>query len=173
MEELFSVIMIALVGGGTIIALLVTLSYLLPDLSGRTGQTLVNMPGRSFILGAVNFIFFFAVAAVFAQIGEQISGALGSLFNLAALTIALIILSVMAMGLTGLVLLLAGRIAGGESLTARRRFGAATLLVAAGLAPVIGWLVLTPFALLLGLGAAIIATVQWVSRRTTRREAPV
>ena len=36
------------------------------------------------------------------------------------------------------------------------------------MAPVLDWLVLTPFALLLGLGAAIIGIVQRAGRRTTR-----
>ena len=110
MVRLISALLIALFGGATIVALLVTVSLLIPGLSDRSSRTMALMPGRSFILGAVNFLFFFAVAAVLAQIGDALPGPLGGLFGLAALLLALLILSMMAIGLSGLVLLLAKKI---------------------------------------------------------------
>ena len=159
MAQLFSAITLALVSGATIIALLVTVTLLFPGLSIRAAIIQGTMPGRSFFLGAVNFLFFFAIAAVLAQIGEQIPGGLGSLFGLAAATLVLLILTVMTFGLSGMVNLLADRI-NVQPVTIGRKLGAATLLVAAGFAPVIGWFILTPIVLLASLGAGIIAIIQ-------------
>jgi hypothetical protein len=159
MAQLGSVILLALVSSATIIALLVTVTLLFPGLSSRAANIQGTMPGRSFFLGGVNFLFFFTVAAVLAQIGEQFPGGLGSLFGLAALTLVLLILSIMTIGLSGMVNLLADRTSA-QPVTTGRKLGAATLLVAAGFAPVIGWFILTPIVLLTSLGAGIIAIIQ-------------
>lgn len=159
MAELLSAILVALASGATIVSLLVTITLLFPGLSSRASHIQETMPGRSFFLGGVNFLFFFAVAAVLAQIGEQFPGGLGSLFGLAALILVLIILTIMIFGLAGMVNLLADRTST-QPVTTGRKLGAAALLVAAGFAPVIGWFILTPIVLLTGLGAGIIAIVQ-------------
>ena len=163
MENLF-VAILAIVGAvATVIALLVTLTLFMPRLTGRVSEAERKMPVRSFALGFVNFLFFFVLAAVMAQIGESIGGAFGGFFTLLAVTIALFILSLMSIGLAGLVALLSERL-GGEP-TPGRTLRAALLLVAAGFAPVVGWLVLTPLALLTGLGATIIALIRLVNRK--------
>ncbi|MCI0397636.1 MAG: hypothetical protein L0332_34055 [Chloroflexi bacterium] len=172
MGELIGALILAVAGGGTVAALLATLSLLMPGLAGRAAHALDAWPGRSFLLGAVNFLFFLAVAFILAQIGGNLPGGLGGLFNLAALTIALGLLLLAMIGLTGLVALLAERMSGGAPPTAGRTLRAGILLVAAALAPVAGWFVLVPLAILAALGAAIIALAQWGRSFLSRTKEP-
>ncbi len=169
MEEIFGAFFIAVVGGATIAALLTLMVILLPNLSGATARVTETMPGRSFVLGAVNFIFFFAVAAVLSQIGEGIGGFFGGIFSLTALFIALDLLLLLSIGLAGLVRLISERTNESQPLAAGHLLKAAVLLVGSSLAPLAGWFVLTPLAFFIGLGATIIALVQWVSSRFSRK----
>lgn len=160
MARIVNATILALAAGATIVALLTTLSLLAPGLSQRTAHVLERMSGRSFLLGSVNFLFFFAIAAVLAQIGDSLGGPVGDLSTILALLISLFILSLATLGLVGMVLLLGQRIGVGAPDTVGRTIRAGILLVAAGLAPVVGWFVLTPLALLTALGATIIALAQ-------------
>ena len=169
MEEIFGALFIAIVGGATIAALLSLMVILLPNLSGATARVTETMPGRSFVLGAVNFIFFFAVAAVLSQIGNGIGGFFGGIFSLTALFIALDLLLLLSIGLAGLVRLISERTNESQPLATGHLLRAAVLLVGASLAPLAGWFVLTPLAFFIGLGAAIIALVQWVSGQFGRK----
>ena len=165
MQELIGAFFIAVFGGATIAALLVTVVILLPNLSSLTERVLETMPGRSFALGAINFIFFLTVAAVLSQIGQGIGGFFGGLFSLTALTIALILLLLLTIGLAGLVRLIGERMNDGRTLSTAQLLRAAALLISAALAPLAGWFVLTPLALFTSLGAIIIALVQWSGKR--------
>jgi hypothetical protein len=171
MEELFAAFFVAVVGGAAIAALLALVVILLPRLSGTTARTLETMPGRSLALGAVNFIFFFAVAVVLSRIGDGIGGFFGGLFSLAALIISVVLLMLLSMGLGALVRLISERTNSQSPLAAGQLYRSAALLVGAGLAPLAGWFVLTPLAIFIGLGATIIALVQWLSGRFSRSSA--
>jgi hypothetical protein len=169
MEEFIGAFLIALTGGATIAALLTLMVILLPNLSGATARVTETMPGRSFVLGAINFIFFFGVAAVLSQIGQGIGGFLGGVFSLIALFISLDLLLLLCIGLAGLVRLISQRTNDSQPLSTGHLLRAAVLLVGASLAPLAGWFVLTPLALFIGLGATIIALVQWLGSRLPAR----
>lgn len=169
MEELISGLITGIAGGITTAVLLALMVILLPNLSGRTSRTMETMPGRSFVLGAINFIFFFAVAAVLAQIGQGIGGFFGRLFSLAALVIAIVLLLLLSIGLAGLVRLISERTNDSRPLAVGHLLRSAVLLVGGALAPFAGWFVLVPLALFIGLGATIIALVQWVGGRFSSR----
>jgi hypothetical protein len=169
MEEFIGAFLIALTGGATIAALLTLMVILLPSLSGATARVTETMPGRSFVLGAINFIFFFGVAAVLSQIGQGIGGFLGGVFSLIALFISLDLLLLLSIGLAGLVRLISQRTNDSQPLSTGHLLRAAVLLVGASLAPLAGWFVLTPLALFIGLGATIIALVQWLGGRLPAR----
>jgi hypothetical protein len=143
---------------------------LLPNLSSQTARVTETMPGRSFVLGAINLVFFFGVAVVLSRIGEGIGGFFGGLFSLMALFIALALLLLLTMGLSGLARLISERGSDSPPLSTGRLFRSAVLLVAAGLAPLAGWFILTPLALSIGLGATIITLVQWIGGRFSRNK---
>ena len=169
MVELIGIITLTLAGFMTLVALLTTLAYLIPQRAERVRQTVAARPGRSFIIGLVNLLFFGALAALFSQGGE-----VGSLL---ALIILLVLLALAFMGLMGLTLHLRQRFyppheASSYTLLAVTARTSA-LLVAALLAPVAGWFILTPILLITGLGAAIATLVRRrPSEAVTPGEAP-
>jgi hypothetical protein len=169
MEERIGALLIIIAGGAATAALLALMVILLPNLSSRTSRTMETMPGRSLVLGAINFIFFFAVAFVLSQIGNGIGGFFGGLFSLVSLIISIVLLLLLSIGLGGLVRLISERTNDSKPVSMGRLFRAAVLLVGASLAPLAGWFVLAPLALFTGLGATIIALVQWLGGRFSSR----
>ncbi len=156
MVELIGIITLTLAGFVTLAALLTTLAYLIPQRAERVRQTTSARPGRSFIIGLVNATFFGILAALFSQGGE-----LGSLL---AIIILLALLGLAFIGLTGLALLLRQRFYPLHEETPHSLLAVtartSALLVAALLSPVVGWFLLTPILLIIGLGAAIAALVR-------------
>jgi len=167
MEERIGGLIVVIASGASLAALLALMAVLHPNLSNRTARTMEAMAGRSFILGAINSIFFSAVAFVLAQIGDGVGGFFGGLFSLAALFITIVLLLLLSIGLAGLVRLISERTGDGKPVSLGQLFRAAVLLVGAGLAPLAGWFVLAPLALFIGLGATIIALVQWMGGKVS------
>jgi hypothetical protein len=138
----------------SIVALLTLLPFMLPRRVAHAHQVIQAAPGRTLVIGLANALFFLVIAAILAQGGDG--------GGLLALIILLALLALAAIGLAGLVLLLRGRIyphaadTPGLNLTVRT----AVLLTLAALLPGLGWFVLTPLLLLVGLGAALTTLVK-------------
>jgi len=163
MAEGLQLTIIILFSWGTLAALLVLLPALLPGRVARAQQIAQNSPGRAFVIGLVNFLFFGVLIAIFAQ-GAQLGG-------LIAATIFLALLAVTAVGLSAINQIVQGRLypkGGGV----RVGLKTAVLLIAAGLLPLLGWLVVTPILLLISLGAGIMALVRRKSAPFPSNEAP-
>ncbi len=158
MAEGLSIIIIILFSWGTLAALLVLLPALLPGRVARAQQLVQNRPGRTFVIGLVNALFFGVLILIFSQGGD-----LGSLI---ALMILSALLAVTAVGLAGINQIVQGRLYPNDG-GVKVGLKTAVLLIAAGLVPLLGWLVLTPILLLIGLGAGIITLVRRKKAETT------
>jgi hypothetical protein len=158
MADLLGALLLLVGGVGSLAAYLATLVYLLPGHTGRAQRALETMPGRSLVVGLVNWIFFAVIAFLIAAIGNELPRPLRALFNLTALMIILALLATTSVGLAAVVTLLRDRFAPLAS-SPKNTVWTAVLLVAAGLAPVAGWFILTPAALAASLGATIIALI--------------
>lgn len=157
MTDLISAVILALLGFVTFVALLTTLTYLIPQRAERARQILQEKPGRAFIIGLVNLLFFGVLAAVFSQ-GGDVGGLLG-------LIILLTLLGLATIGLVGLLLLLRHRFYPPHEETNHSLLAvtvrSSAILMAGLLAPVVGWFILTPMLLILGLGAGIMALARF------------
>ena len=151
MAEGLQIIIIILFSWGTLAALLVLLPALLPGRVARAQQVTQNSPGRSLVIGLVNFLFFGVVATIFAQGGD--------LGGLIALIILLALAAVTAVGLAALNQIVQARLYP-NGVGVKVGLKTAVLLIAGGLVPLLGWFVVTPILLLIGLGAGIIALVR-------------
>lgn len=150
MAELIGIILLSLAGGVATVALLLVCIYLLPERTTQAKHTLAERPGRSFLVGLVNLLFFGVLAALLGRGGQ--------LLQLFSAAILLALLGLAVVGLAGLVRLLHGRIyphSKGDVLTVTEGGKTAVLLIIAALAPVAGWFILAPLALVAGLGATI------------------
>ncbi|MFZ1401420.1 MAG: hypothetical protein WAS33_31230 [Candidatus Promineifilaceae bacterium] len=151
MAEGLQLTIIILFSWGTLAALLVLLPALLPGRVARAQQVAQNSPGRSFVIGLVNVLFFGVVGAIFAQ-GGDVGG-------LIALLILLAIAAVTAVGLSAINQIVQTRLYPRED-GVKVGLKTAVLLIAGGLVPLLGWLVVAPVLLLISLGAGIIALVR-------------
>jgi hypothetical protein len=163
MAEGLQIIIIILFSWGTLAALLVLLPALLPGRVARAQQVAQNSPGRSFVIGLVNALFFGLVATIFTQGGD--------LGGLIALLILLALAAVTAVGLAGINQIVQARFyAQGDGV--REGLKTAVLLIAGGLVPLLGWLVVAPILLLVGLGSGIIALVRRRSKLAQGTDLP-
>ena len=156
MTDLMSAAIFTLLGFVTLVALLTTLTYLIPQRTERARQILQERPGRAFMIGLVNLLFFGVLAAVFSQ-GGEVGGLLGLIILLALLGLAFI-------GLTGMLLLLRHRFYPPHEETNHSLLAVtirtSAILMAGLLAPVVGWFILSPILLITGLGAGIMTLVR-------------
>jgi MFS family permease len=151
MTEIIGATLLTLAGYATLVALLTTTTYLIPQRAERARQIFQEKPGRAFIVGLVNLLFFGVLAAVLSQGGEA-GGLLGLIILLALLGLAIV-------GLTGLLLLLRRRFYPPHEETNHSLLAvtlrASAILMAGLLAPVVGWFILAPILLITGLGTGI------------------
>jgi hypothetical protein len=158
MGEILGITIITLLSAVSLGALLALLPYLLPQQVRQSQQIAAARPGRSLSIGLVNTLFFGLLAVVFSQGGEG-GGLLGLLIILALASFALI-------GAAGILLTLCARLFPEQNERPGLLLRTAALLLTAVLTPFIGWFVLAPLLLLVGLGAAITRLV------TRKKSAP-
>ncbi|MEM7113039.1 MAG: hypothetical protein AAF614_11445 [Chloroflexota bacterium] len=162
MSEILQFTLVALLSAPVLIALLVTLTFLLPQRTAQTQTAVQTVPRRAFIIGLVNTLFFGVLAALFGQAGEA-AGVLAMLIILSLLAFAFV-------GLGGVLVLLQERIyppfADHGLSVLQMRLRTAVLLIAALLAPIVGWFILAPLLLITCLGAAI----QVIVRRRKQKD---
>lgn len=161
--ELLGLLILILGGGATLIALLAAINIMLPVPLGRARRALENSLVRPFLLGLVNFLFCASIVALLGSGAGRFQGSvLGPILFFLALLILLALAVFAVFGLAAVAGMLGERMGEAKNpLSADLRGG--LLLTLAGLAPFFGWYLFTPFALLTGLGAAIMAAFQ---RRT-------
>ncbi len=160
MEDAAGIIVLSVIGGATLVALLTIWSYLMPNFTHRVQLQMESRPGRSFWVGVVNLAFFGILAVLLAQ---------AEVLQLITVLILLALLALAVTGLSGFLLLLRGRLYPHTVETLGETLKTAVLLVAAGFAPIVGWFILTPITLLIGLGATITILLR---RKQTNKAAP-
>lgn len=163
MNESIGVILIIFISSITLSSLLATLIYLIPARVKRTRHTIEQAPGRAFLIGLVNMLFFGVLAAIFAN-GGDVGGLIGVI-------ILLVLGGFAAIGLSSIVSTLRDRLypdLQGSGMKAAVK--TAVLLILATLTPFIGWFVLAPILLLIGLGGAI---TTFVRHRKTSEQSKV
>jgi hypothetical protein len=140
-----------------VVALLVLCNAMLPGLLGRTRQTIIAMPGRSFLVGLLNGAFFGVLSAALLAPGGGIA--------LIGGTLAALLLAFVAAGLAAAARIVGERLRPNATDPLRQFLAGAGTLSLASSVPLVGWFVVLPCAALIGFGALLIAIVQ-------RRAAP-
>ena len=166
MSELIRILLLYFLGGWTIMAFLVTLLYLLPNFVNRTSIVVQTLSGRALALGFVNTVVFVGIIMVLLQIASNVGSFIEGLFSLAAFFLALILVGTASIGMASTLKLMRQRLADeqDEKISWRTTLRASLLFVSALLAPFIGWFILLPLTMMVGLGAVIIALAQGLTR---------
>jgi hypothetical protein len=156
--------------GITTIALLVVLNLLLPGKIERVREKLEGHYVRSFIIGLIALSLSFAILLLLAYIinlpifktmvSENVSYIdvghmlMPGIFTLFLILIALVLVSIGAIGLAALANSVGQRI-GNLRPPINPNFVGASLLVLSGLAPFLGWFFFAPVALCIGFGSTV------------------
>jgi hypothetical protein len=135
-------------GSLALVAFFAVMVALFPRRVGQTQAMLEAMPGRSFVVGLVNLIFGSAVVLALLALAQWTHI---QLLGVPALAVLGIIVIAIAFGLAGLLQMLGGRLLPQQPPV--QRTAAATLALSwACSLPFLGWFILLPFAVALGLG---------------------
>ncbi len=174
--EMLGLILLILFGGVTLIALLVTISLLLPISVENARKKIETNLFRSFLVGLVNLAFALAlmillgyIISLFQETTDNmttidLSKIIGpGIFLVLGTLVALTVILFALRGLSALTSLLGERIGKAKN-PFQSDLRGGLLLVLACLTPYIGWYIFTPFVLCLGLGASVLALFQ---RKTT------
>jgi len=170
--QILGLILLVLLGGVTVIALLVTVNLMVPMAVENARKKIEINLFRSFLIGLVNLVFALALlfllgflATLFKKTGgnmttidlAQIVGP--GIFVVLGVLVTLTVLLFSLRGLSALTNLLGSRIGPAKSpFWSDARGG--LLLVLACLTPYVGWFVFTPFVICVSLGASILALFQ-------------
>lgn len=125
----------------------------------KTQNVINQTPGRSFGLGMVNFLFFGAIAFVLLSIAESTGPFIKGLLTIPALLILTFLIALSSIGLTGVVKVLSERIFPDLTSWKQMLWGSAILCFACAL-PFVGWFLLIPCVMFMGIGATILGIVQ-------------
>jgi len=156
--------------GTTSIALLIVLNLLLPVKVEQAGEKLESQPVRCLVIGMVALGLSFAVLLLLGYLINlpilqtmakdnvpylyAIHGLARVILTLLLILVGLSLISISAIGLAALANSLGQRIGKTRSSINPNLIGT-TLLVSSGLAPFLGWFIVTPVALCIGFGSTI------------------
>ena len=170
--ETLGLVLLVLMAGAAFIALLVTVSLLLPVPVEAAREKLEGNLRRAFLVGLINLVFGFGLVVLLVYImtlfAKPVPGGttldLGQILGpgiplTLAVLLALTLLAFTLRGLSALAGLLGNRIGPASSeFWSEARGG--LLLVLACLTPYVGWFVFTPFVLSLALGASVMTLMK-------------
>ena len=163
MDQLINLILLVASGIVTVVALLTAINLLLPGPVQKVQQNLESALGHSTLLGLVNFLFFGTIVVLFVWLVDRldnvIAGVFVGVFVFLAGLIGLAIVVLAVFGLVAFANLLGSRIGGEMVSPFKANLRGGLLLVLAGIAPYVGWLIFTPLVIWAGLGAAIQAFI--------------
>jgi hypothetical protein len=159
MDQLINLILLVASGIVTVVALLAAINLLLPEPVQKVQLNLEGALGRSTLLGLVNFLFFGALMVLAAWLADKLGNILAGVFVFLAGLIGLGIIVLAVFGLVAFANLLGNRIGGEPGTPFKANLRGGLLLVLAGIAPYVGWLIFTPLVFWAGLGAAIQAFI--------------
>jgi hypothetical protein len=159
MTDLFRAFFIIILLTISLASYFLVISALFTNRVSKTQNVINQTPGRSFGLGMVNFLFFGAIAFALLSIAESTGAFIKGLLTIPALLILTFLIALSSIGLTSMVKVLSERIF--PDLTSWKQiiWGSVVLCFACAL-PFVGWFLLIPCVMFIGIGAAILGLVQ-------------
>jgi len=137
----------------------VVMNILFHEQISRTRNILQQTLRRSFWIGLVNVLFFLPVSIILLSLGNAASGPLAAIVMLPGLLLLGVLLSLASFGLTCIVNRIGEQLMPEQNLLKRTFWGTLFLCLACGL-PFVGWFLLLPYVLIIGVGAAILGFFQ-------------
>lgn len=125
----------------------------------KTQNVINQTPGRSFGLGLVNFLFFSAIIFALFAIAENTGNFVKGLLTVPAFIILAFLISLLSIGLTAMVKVMSERMFPDLTAWKQMLWGSVILCFACAL-PFVGWFLLIPYVMFIGIGATILGFLQ-------------
>ena len=159
MEQLFRVLLIFILLSVTLFGFFTVMNVLFTKRVSRTQNILQQIPGRSFGIGFVNVLFFLPTSLLLLSLGDITTGPLKAIILIPALLLLAALLGLASFGLLSIVNIVGERIMPDQTLL-KRTFWSTLLLSLACALPFVGWFLLLPYVLIIGVGAVIMGFFQ-------------
>lgn len=153
MDDVIRLLVVLVAGNALLVPFIVCLAAFFPRRLARARALADAMPGRAFVIGLVNFVFFGALGLGVSALADALSF---ELIRLPALAVLAVLGVAVSFGLAAVAQLLGERLQPEASPLRRLTWGTLALSLGSTF-PLLGWLVLLPYAGLLGLGAFILS----------------
>jgi hypothetical protein len=159
MEQLFRIVLIFILLALSLLGFFTVMNVLFTKRISRTQNILQQVPGRSFGIGFVNVLFFLPIALLLFSVGDVTTGPLKAIITIPALFLLAVLLGLASFGLLSIVNIVGERIMPDQTLLKQTFWGTLLLSLACAL-PFIGWFLLLPCILIIGVGAVILGFFQ-------------
>jgi hypothetical protein len=142
-------------------ACVLVISALFPNRLARTKSAAGTMPGRAFGLGLVNCAFFGTIAMVLLTLldGNRVPDLLRVVLFLPTMAVLALLGILITFGAAGVAQVIGERIFEDQNAGRQGAFGAIVLGTACAL-PFVGWFLLIPYIVFVGIGATILGFLQ-------------
>jgi hypothetical protein len=159
MEPLLRILTIFVIIPLCLFGFFTVMNILFAEQISKTRNPLQQATRRSFGVGLVNVLFFLPVSLVLLSLSNAASGPLGAIVMLPGLFLLAVLLGLASFGLACIVNRIGEQVMPNQLLLKRTFWGTLLLSLACGL-PFVGWFLLLPYVLIVGVGAAILGFFQ-------------
>ena len=159
MEPLLRILTLFIIIPLCLFGFFIVMNILFPEQISKTRNALQQTMRRSFWIGLVNVLFFLPVSLLLLSLSNITTGPLAAIIMLPGLLMLGILLCLASFGLTCIVNRVGEQIMPEQNLLKRTFWGTLFLSLACGL-PFVGWFLLLPYILIIGVGAAILGFFQ-------------
>jgi hypothetical protein len=159
MEQLFRVVTIFILLSLSLFGFFTVMNVLFPKRVSKTQNILEQTPSRSFWIGLVNILFLLPISLLLLSLADITTGPLKAIITVPALFLLAVLLGLTSFGLLSMVNMVGERTMPDLSLL-NRTFWSTLLLSLASALPFVGWFLLLPYILIIGVGAVILGFFQ-------------
>lgn len=159
MEQLFRVVIVLILLTFSLFGLFTVMNILFTKQISKAQNTLEQVPGRSFWIGFVNILFLLPISLSLLSLADSTDGLLKVIITIPGLILLAVLLGFASFGLLNMVNMVGERIMPDQSLLKRTFWGTLLLSLASAL-PFVGWFLLLPYILMIGVGAVILGFFQ-------------
>lgn len=159
MEQLFRAVILFILFTVSLFGFFTVMNVLFPKRVSKTRGILQQMPGRSFWIGLVNVLFLLPVSLLLVSLADITTGPLKVIITVPALLLLAVLLSLASFGLLSIVNMMGEQVMSDQTLLKRTFWGTLLLSLACAL-PFVGWFLLLPYVLIIGIGAVILGFFQ-------------
>lgn len=159
MDQLLRVVIVFILLVLSLFGFFTVMNILFPKRVSKTRNMLQQTPGRSFWIGLVNVLFLLPISLLLFSLGDITTGPLKVIITVPALFLLAVLLGLASFGLLSIVNMVGDQVMPDQTLL-KRTFWSTLLLSLACALPFVGWFLLLPYILIIGVGAVILGFIQ-------------